>query len=92
MKFYSSNFNEYCDEKNITIIHSKPRHPQMTIVERLLKDILNSSGWFCKVFTFKKSLYVEKLIKQEKYNSKLLYKIRFLVIIIQYAVQLNLNQ
>ena len=59
MEFCSSNFNEYCDEKNITIIHSQPRHPQTSgIVERLHKDI-------------KKSPYVEKLIKKEKYNIKI---------------------
>ena len=59
MEFCSSNFNEYCDEKNITIIHSQPRHPQTNgIFERLHKDI-------------KKSLYVEKLIKKEKYNIKI---------------------
>ena len=58
-KSKSSIFNEYCNEKKITINHSKPRHPQTNgIVERLHKDI-------------KKSLYVEKLIKKENYNIKI---------------------
>ena len=58
-EFDNSKFYNYCNEHNIKVEHSKPRHPQTNgIVERLHRDM-------------KKMLYVEKLTKKDKYNIKM---------------------
>ena len=58
-EFSNSLINQLCNELNIKLIHSKPRHPQTNgAIERLHREI-------------KKGLLIDKLTKKDKYNIKI---------------------
>ena len=58
-EFSNSLINQFCNDLNIKLIHSKPRHPQTNgAIERLHREI-------------KKGLLIEKLSKKDKYNIKI---------------------